>query len=120
MLAGCDSSKSEKESDEMVLRHALFTKLKGLDPGNMRDVYSVTVTSQICETLYQYHFLKRPYEIVPLLAEEMPEISDDFLTYAIKIKKGVYFQDDKCFPGGRGRELKAGDFVFAIKRIANS
>ncbi len=119
VLAGCDSSSSDKNSDEMVLRHALFTKLKGLDPGNMRDVYSVTVASQICETLYQYHFLKRPYEIVPLLAEEMPEISADFLTYTIKIKKGVHFQDDKCFPGGRGRELKAEDFIFAIKRIAN-
>ena len=118
-FGGCDSSSSEKDSGEMVLRHALFTKLKGLDPGDMRDVYSRTVASQICETLYQYHFLKRPYEIVPLLAEEMPEISDDFLTYVIKIKKGVYFQDDKCFPGGRGRELKAEDFVFAIKRIAN-
>jgi len=118
-FGGCDSSSSEKDSDEMVLRHALFTKLKGLDPGNMRDVYSVTVASQICETLYQYHFLKRPYEIVPLLAEQMPQISDDFLTYVIKIKKGVYFQDDKCFPGGRGRELKAEDFVFAVKRIAN-
>ena len=49
----------------------------------------------------------------------MPEISDDGLTCKIKIKKGVYFQNDKCFKEGRGRELKAEDFVFAWKRIAD-
>jgi len=118
-LTGCGDSPSGEQPDEMVLRHALFTKITGLDPGNMRDVYSHTVASQICETLYQYHFLKRPYQLVPLLAEAMPEISSDKLICIIKIKKGVYFQDDACFPDGRGRELKAQDFVYSIKRIAN-
>ena len=59
--------------NEMVLRHVLYTKIKGLDPANMRDVYSVIVGSQIFETLYQYHFLKRPYQLEPLLAEQMPK-----------------------------------------------
>jgi len=76
----------------MVLHHVLSAKIKGLDPGNMRDVFSVIVASQMFEPLYQYHFLKRPYELVPLLAEDMPQISDDLLTYTIKIKKGVTFR----------------------------
>lgn len=118
-LAGCGGTSSEQEPNEMVLQHALYTKITTLDPGNTRDVYSNIILSQTCETLYQYHFLKRPYEIVPLLAENMPQISDDKLTYMIRIKKGVYFQDDECFPGGKGRELKAEDFIFAMKRIAN-
>jgi len=103
----------------MVIYGALYTKIKGLDPGEMRDLYSFLVASQMFETLYQYHFLKRPYEIVPLLADGMPQISDDSLTYTMKIKRGVYFQDDICFPDGKGRELKADDFIYAIKRIAN-
>jgi len=119
LLAGCADSPSGKEPNEMVLRHILYTKIASLDPGSIRDVYSRVVVSQICETLYEYHFLKRPYEVVPLLAEDMPEISEDKLTYTIKIKKGVYFQDDKCFPSGKGRKLKAQDFVYAIKRVAN-
>ncbi len=134
IIAGCDGSGSVEEPNEMVLHHVLSTRIKGLDPGNMRDVYSVIVASQIFEPLYQYHFLKRPYQLVPLLAEDMPQISDDLLTYTIKIKKGVYFQDDPCFgstvrrpadrlagslPNGKGRELKARDFVYAIKRVAN-
>ncbi|MHC4596513.1 MAG: ABC transporter substrate-binding protein, partial [Planctomycetota bacterium] len=77
IVAGCDGSASVEEPNEMVLRHVLYTRIKGLDPGNMRDVYSVIVGSQIFETLYQYHFLKRPYELMPLLAEDMPQVSDD-------------------------------------------
>jgi len=134
IIAGCDSSGSVAEPNEMVLHHILSTRIEGLDPGNMRDVYSIIVASQIFEPLYQYHFLKRPYQLVPLLAEDMPQISDDLLTYTIKIKKHVHFQDDPCFgsrlagslPNNKvigtpygGRELKAEDFVFSLKRIAN-
>ncbi len=119
IIAGCDGSGPVEEPNEMVLHHVLSTKIKGLDPGNMRDVYSVIVASQIFEPLYQYHFLKRPYQLVPLLAEDMPQISDDLLTYTIKIKKHVYFQDNPCFTNDKGRELKAQDFVFSLKRIAN-
>jgi len=127
ITAGCNDSGPVEEPNEMVLHHVLSAKIKGLDPGNMRDVFSVIVASQMFEPLYQYHFLKRPYELVPLLAEDMPQISNDLLTYTIKIKKGVYFQDDPCFgsrpamslPDGKGRELKAEDFVFSLKRIAN-
>ena len=118
-FTGCGDSSSETAPDEMVLRHALATRLTGLDPGDQRNVTALTIKSQIFEPLYQYHFLKRPYQLVPLLAEAMPEISSDKLIYTIKIKKGVYFQDDECFRSGKGREVNAQDFVFAIERIAN-
>ncbi|MCX5634802.1 MAG: ABC transporter substrate-binding protein [Planctomycetota bacterium] len=118
-FAGCSDTPSGEDPNEMVLHHVLYTKVPSLDPGNIRDVYSMMVCSQIFENLYQYHFLKRPYELVPLLAEAMPQVSSDLLTYTVKIKKWVYFQDDLCFSGGKGRELKAADFVFAYKRIAN-
>jgi ABC-type transport system substrate-binding protein len=118
-LPGCRDSSSGEEPNEMVLQTALVSKVKSLDPVSIRDVDSAQVAYHIFETLYQYHFLKRPYELIPLLAEDMPQISDDKLTYTIKIKKGVLFQDDACFPGGKGRELKAEDFIYAVKRIAN-
>lgn len=118
VLSGCRDRGGAKP-DEMIIRQTLPSKIQTLDANNMRDVYSQTVGSQIYETLFTYHFLKRPYEIIPLLAEDMPEISEDHLTYTIRIKKGVFYQDDKCFPDGKGRELKAEDFVYTIKRIAN-
>jgi oligopeptide transport system substrate-binding protein len=119
LIPGCSRKDDDGKSSEMVLRHRMGTKLQTLDAGNMRGVYSMRVGAQIYETLYVYHFLKRPYELVPQLADGMPEISEDHLTYTIRIKKGILFQDDDCFPDGKGRELKAHDFVFALKRIAN-
>jgi oligopeptide transport system substrate-binding protein len=79
----------------------------------------LNVCSQIFENLYQYHYLIRPYKLVPLVADGMPEFSEDNLTCTVHIKKGVYFQDDKCFPNGKGRQLRAGDFVYTIKRTAD-
>lgn len=119
ILSGCDRSPSGDDTEEMVLYHALAGRITGLDSGNQRDATANLVKGQMFEPLYQYHFLKRPYELEPLLAEDMPQISDDKLTYTIKIKKGVLFHDDECFPDGKGREVIAGDFIFAIKRIAN-
>jgi ABC-type transport system substrate-binding protein len=68
------------------------------------------------DTLYEYKYLKRPYEVKPNLAESLPKISKDNLTYTIKLKKGVYFIDDSVFPGGKGREVTAADFVYSLKR----
>ena len=42
------------------------------------------------------------------------------LIYTFEIREGIYFQDDVCFPEGRGRELIAEDFVYSIKRIADA
>ncbi|MGZ3662571.1 MAG: ABC transporter substrate-binding protein, partial [Bdellovibrionota bacterium] len=69
------------------------------------------------ESLYQYKYTKVPLELEPLLADGMPTVSKDKKTYTIKIKKGVMWQDDAAFPGGKGRELKAQDFLYAWKRM---
>ena len=119
VIAGCDGSKSPPDSNEIVLYSALPAKVRGLDPGDIGDVTSTLTASQIFECLYQYHYLRRPYELVPQLADGTPEVSTDGLAYAIKIKKGVYFADDLCFGDKKTRELKADDFIFAWKRIAD-
>ena len=118
VIAGCGRSDPESSGDN-YLQHRLRAKVQTLDPANIGDVTSHAVGSEIFDCLYEYHYLKRPYELIPQLAEDMPDISDDRLVYRIRIKEGVYFHDDACFEGGQGREVKAGDFVFAWKRIAN-
>lgn len=85
---GCGRSRSEQDPNENVLYANLPTKVKGLDPGDISDVYSALVAAQCYECLYQYHYLKRPYEIIPQLADGMPQPSDDGLACTIKIKKG--------------------------------
>jgi ABC-type transport system substrate-binding protein len=119
LVPGCSKKDGEDKTGESVFRYPLPVKIKCLDTGNVEDVYGSWVVSQICESLYTYHYLKRPFVLEPFLADGMPVISEDKLTYTIPIKQGVYFQDDVCFPNGKGRELKADDFVYAFKRIAN-
>jgi ABC-type transport system substrate-binding protein len=96
-------------------------KVKGLDPIFADDLYSGNQVGQVYEGLLQYHYLKRPYVLVPNLAESLPEVSQDRLTYKFHLKKGVLFQDDKCFKAthGKGREMTADDVVYSFKRIAD-
>jgi ABC-type transport system substrate-binding protein len=117
--SGCGHSSDNKDANESVLYSSHTSKIRGLDPGDIGDTTSTTIAHQFYECLYQYHYLKRPYELIPSLADNMPSVSDGGLTYTIKIKKGVYFTDDVCFAGGKGRELVADDFIYAWKRIAN-
>jgi len=93
---------------------------KGLDPIDAGDVESADQVCRVYEGLLEYAYLDRPYRAVPRLAEALPEVSADGLTYTFNIKSGVRFQDDPCFPGGKGRELLAEDFVYSFKRLLDS
>jgi oligopeptide transport system substrate-binding protein len=111
------SARSSLESRTVHL--SLPARIKGLDPIQANDVYSIGQISYAYEGLLQYHYLKRPYELIPNLAEALPELSSDKRTYTFRLKKSVKFQDDPCFPGGKGRELVAEDFVYSWKRLAD-
>ena len=111
-------SRDNIPEDEMVIYSGIGSKIASLDPGNIGDTSSSAIASQVFECLYDYHYLKRPYQLIPKLAEDMPEIGEDGMVYVIKIKRGIYFTDDACFDGQR-RELVAEDFVYSWKRLAN-
>ena len=119
VVLGFSACTKKKVSNEKVLNIAVRSKIKGMDPIYANDLYSSNEVARVYEGLLQYHYLKRPYTLVPNLAESMPTVSEDGFTYTFKIKKGVMFHDDKAFPEGKGRELVAEDFVFAIKRLAD-
>jgi ABC-type transport system substrate-binding protein len=103
---------------EQVL-YGQTSRIKGLDPARAGDVASSAIIGRIYEGLLEYAYLDRPYHLQPMLASAMPDISADGRTYTFHIRKGIFFQDDPCFPGGKGRELTADDFVYSIKRIAD-
>ena len=50
-------------------------------------------------------------ELIPGLAEAMPEISEDGRTYTLKLREGLKYSD--------GTEVKASDFEHTIKRVLN-
>lgn len=98
-------------------------KIRSLDPATAGDTTSASLQGNIYESLYAYHYLKRPVEVIPQLADAMPELSTDQKTYTIKIRKGVKYCPNPCFGTAEGkpktREVTAHDFVLAFKRIAD-
>ncbi len=99
-----------------VYHHGMEEAPSSLDPVQAANIYANYVVENAYDTLFSYKYLARPYELKPNLADGWPAISPDLLTYRIKLKKGVLFQDDPAFPGGKGREVVAADFVYSLKR----
>jgi ABC-type transport system substrate-binding protein len=99
------------------INFAIDNKLKSFDPAIVFNDDSLFVVGQTLETLFQYHYLKRPFEVIPLLADEMPIISNNGLVYRFKIKPNIEYQNtNKEFE--TKRMVKAEDFIWQIKRLA--
>jgi len=99
-----------------IYRHAMDGAPGSLDPAQSASLYANFIVVNVYDTLYRYKYLARPYQLTPNLAAAMPEISDDGLLVTIRIKEGVYFMDDPAFENGKGREIKAQDFVYSLRR----
>ncbi len=112
---GGDQSTST-EISHSVYRHSMDGAPNNLDPARSSNIYANFLVVNLYDTLYRYKYLARPYQLEPNLAENLPEISADGLTYTIRIKPDVYFIDDLAFPESKGRLVSAQDFVYSIKR----
>lgn len=115
-LLACTKSRSLDKKELYLLT---VDKIAGFDPINMGDSYSSLEGGKVFESLYEFHPYKRPYQLVPNLAQGLPEVSPDGLSYLIHIQKGVRFQDDPAFAGSKGREMTADDIIFSIMRLAD-
>ncbi|MEO7761350.1 MAG: ABC transporter substrate-binding protein, partial [Casimicrobiaceae bacterium] len=99
-----------------VLRVAFPVDVTGFDPQAVNDLYSNHISRVIFEPLFSYDYLARPYKLIPVTAEALPEISDEGKNYVIRIRKGIYFTPNPAFKGQR-RELTAADYVYTWKRL---
>lgn len=116
MGIGCSK---QNNFDEREINLVSPEKVSGFDPINASDRYSGNEVGKVYEGLFEFHPLKRPYELIPNLAEALPTVSADGLSYTIKLKKGVLFHDSPAFKDGIGREMKAEDVIYSIKRLAD-
>ncbi|PSW07172.1 ABC transporter substrate-binding protein [Photobacterium lipolyticum] len=115
-LAALMASSLAMAEDIKVFKFSDDGQPTNFDPVQSGTTYTNTVTTAVYDTLYEYKYLKSPYELKPNLAVDMPQVSEDGLTYTIKIKQGVKFVDDPAFTDGKGREVTADDFVYSMKR----
>ena len=103
-------------AEQKVLRVAYLIAETNFDPARVDDLYSNNVMEEILEAPLTYDFLARPAKLKPQTLEAMPEVSDGGKTYTLRVRKGIYFNDDPAFGGGK-RELVAADYEYALKRL---
>jgi ABC-type transport system substrate-binding protein len=102
-------------AEPKTLRYALESAETGFDPVEVSAIYSRAITTNIFDTPLRFAYLAAPGTLEPSTADGMPEVSGDYKTFTIHIKKGIYFTDDPAFQGKR-RELTAEDYVYGFKR----
>jgi oligopeptide transport system substrate-binding protein len=99
-----------------TVRVAFPVDVTGFDPQGTNDLYSSHVNNAIFDVMYEFDYYVRPMKMRGSIADGLPEISADGLTWKIKIKKGQHFADDPVFKGKK-RELTADDLVYSWKRM---
>lgn len=91
------------------LRLAMETEPPTLDPISIADTFSDGVACKVYNKLLRTAVNeKQELEILPDLAESY-SISPDAKIYTFKLRKGVHFHN--------GREMKANDVVYSLKRL---
>ena len=120
LLVGCadkplNNPYSEEENSN-IFYSSFQERPKHLDPARSYSSNEYVFLAQIYEPLFQYHYLKKPYELIPLTAEEMPVIkyldenfreTNDrskilYTKYILKIKKGILYQNHPAFYKNHG------------------
>lgn len=112
LFVGCTRKGNKSDTLEISLANEIST----IDPVGCYDTVCFVPVTQVYESLYEFDYLKRPYTLRPLLAQSMPQVSSDRLTYTFKVKKGILYHSSAMLP--QNREVKAQDFINQIKRLA--
>jgi len=105
LVAGCGEIWNDPypaaERGENILYSAFVERPKHLDPVQSYTEDEAKFTQQVYEPPLQYHYLKRPYELIPLSATEVPKPRSveggKFTVYEIRIRPGIRYQPHPAF-----------------------
>lgn len=119
LLAGCtqtvwNNPYPDTEAGQNILYSVFTERPKHLDPVQSYSANEIQFTAQIYQPPLQYHYLKRPYALIPATVAEMPVITyydadgrllpDDaevetiaYTQYKISIKPGIRYQPHPAF-----------------------
>jgi ABC-type transport system substrate-binding protein len=112
------------DRDEKIFYAPFASPPKTLDPAIAYSTVDHAVTGPVYDTLLEYHYLARPYRLIPGLAREVPTAKerDGRIAYHFRLREGLRFHADPCFSFGREsstREITAYDVAFQLMRLAD-
>ena len=86
-------------------------------PGQVEKRSEQILVCQVYSGLVKYN--PKTLEIVPSVAKSH-NISPDGLTYTFVLNSRAKFQDDRCFPQGKGRHITAADFKYSLEQVCRN
>jgi len=127
LVSGCTNNPyPDADRDAKVLYSSFAEAPKTLDPAVAYTTAEHIVTGNVYDTLLEYHYLRRPYELIPGLAETVPRAQvkpDGHQSYRFKLRSGILFHADACFALSqqerRTRAVQAADVAFQLARLAD-
>ena len=111
LAAPARAPRRQIDASTLVIADNLRDTWITLDPGWIYEINSQAAMILNYEPLYILPDSSRPTEFEPLLATEMPTVSDDGLEVIIPLRPGVTFHS--------GNEMTADDLVFSWTRLKN-
>jgi len=126
-LAGCTNNPYPDADDHRKVLYSSFVEApRTLDPAVAYTTAEHIVTANVFDTLLEYHYLRRPFELIPGLATGIPEAvtkADGSQSYRFKLRDGVMYHPDPCFTlngqGQRARKTVAADVAFQLTRLVD-
>ncbi|MDJ0867710.1 MAG: ABC transporter substrate-binding protein [Myxococcota bacterium] len=116
----------DEDATRQVLYSAFREAPRTLDPAVAYTTSSHAITGNVYDTLLEYHYLKRPYTLIPGLARAVPSAEprpDGRVAYRFELRPGLIYQEDPSFElgaaGRRTRPVVAADVAFELMRIAD-
>jgi ABC-type transport system substrate-binding protein len=127
LTMGCTNDPYPEEAEDAKILYVAFAvPPKTLDPQVSYTTVDHLITSNVFDTLLEYHYLDRPYRLMPALAESVPRPearADGRVAYRFRLRPDLSFQSDPCFalagPGRTTRTVEAADVAFALARVAD-
>ena len=112
LLAGCQSNTKKEETKneitEQKVTMAVNQELSSLDSTLATDTYSITVLNNVMEGLYR---LDENNQLIPANASETPNVSDDKLTYTIKLREDLEWSN--------GEKVTPDDYIYGWQKAVN-
>jgi len=91
--------------------------IRSLFPLDITELIESNIDNQIFEGLVKLS--PKDLSILPSLAEKWTH-NDSATLWTFYIRKGVKYQDDPCFQGGKGREINANDFKYCFDQLCSA
>ncbi|MFO8066703.1 MAG: ABC transporter substrate-binding protein [Bacteroidales bacterium] len=112
LLYSCRSFDEDVEGLS-VFKYNEASNITSLDPAFARNQANIWATSQLFNSLVE---LDNDLNVQPAIAKSW-NISDDGHTYTFFLRDDVFFHDNKCFEGEKGRRVLASDFTYSFSRL---